>query len=30
MFHGNDERVDTESLELSALMWEALCREFLG
>ena len=30
MFHGNDERVDTESLELSALMWEALCRELLG
>jgi acetylornithine deacetylase/succinyl-diaminopimelate desuccinylase-like protein len=30
MFHGNDERVDTESLKLSALMWEALCREFLG
>jgi acetylornithine deacetylase/succinyl-diaminopimelate desuccinylase-like protein len=30
MFHGNDERVDTESLKLSALMWETLCREFLG
>jgi acetylornithine deacetylase/succinyl-diaminopimelate desuccinylase-like protein len=30
MFHGNDERVDTESLRLSALMWEALCRDFLG
>ena len=30
MFHGNDERVDTESLRLSALMWQALCREFLG
>jgi len=30
MFHGNDERVDTESLLLSAQMWEALCRDFLG
>ena len=30
MFHGNDERVDTESLRLSALMWDALCRDFLG
>lgn len=30
MFHGNDERVDTESLRLSTLMWEALCRDFLG
>src|SRR5215831_2968013 len=30
MFHGNNERVDTESLKLSALMWEALAREFLG
>jgi acetylornithine deacetylase/succinyl-diaminopimelate desuccinylase-like protein len=30
MFHGNDERVDTESLRLSAQMWEALCRDFLG
>jgi acetylornithine deacetylase/succinyl-diaminopimelate desuccinylase-like protein len=30
MFHGNDERVDVESLGLSAEMWEALCREFLG
>ena len=30
MFHGNDERVDVESLRLSAKMWEALCREFLG
>ncbi len=30
MFHGNDERVDVESLRLSALMWEALCRDFLG
>jgi acetylornithine deacetylase/succinyl-diaminopimelate desuccinylase-like protein len=30
MFHGNDERVDVESLRLSARMWEALCRDFLG
>jgi hypothetical protein len=30
MFHGNDERVDVESLRLSAEMWEALCKEFLG
>jgi acetylornithine deacetylase/succinyl-diaminopimelate desuccinylase-like protein len=30
MFHGHDERVDTESLKLSAIMWEALCRDFLG
>jgi acetylornithine deacetylase/succinyl-diaminopimelate desuccinylase-like protein len=30
MFHGNNERVDTESLKLSALMWESLCRDFLG
>lgn len=30
MFHGNNERVDVESLRLSALMWEALCRDFLG
>jgi acetylornithine deacetylase/succinyl-diaminopimelate desuccinylase-like protein len=30
MFHGNDERIDAESLRLSALMWEALCRDFLG
>ena len=30
MFHGHNERVDTESLKLSALMWETLCRDFLG
>jgi acetylornithine deacetylase/succinyl-diaminopimelate desuccinylase-like protein len=30
MFHGNDERVDVDSLRLSAEMWEALCRDFLG
>jgi acetylornithine deacetylase/succinyl-diaminopimelate desuccinylase-like protein len=29
MFHGNNERVDIESLKLSAMMWEALCRDFL-
>ncbi|HXD96392.1 MAG TPA: M20/M25/M40 family metallo-hydrolase [Candidatus Acidoferrum sp.] len=30
MFHGHNERVDTESLTLSAIMWETLCRDFLG
>jgi hypothetical protein len=30
MFHGHNERVDTESLRLSTMMWEALCRDFLG
>jgi acetylornithine deacetylase/succinyl-diaminopimelate desuccinylase-like protein len=30
MFHGNNERIDTESLRLSAVMWEALCRDFLA
>ena len=30
MFHGHNERVDTESLRLSAQMWEAVCRDFLG
>ncbi len=30
MFHGNNERVDTETLRLSAAMWDALCRDFLG
>jgi acetylornithine deacetylase/succinyl-diaminopimelate desuccinylase-like protein len=30
MFHGHNERVDVESLRLSAQMWETLCREFLG
>jgi acetylornithine deacetylase/succinyl-diaminopimelate desuccinylase-like protein len=29
MFHGHNERVDTESLKLSTMMWEALCRDFL-
>jgi acetylornithine deacetylase/succinyl-diaminopimelate desuccinylase-like protein len=30
MFHGHDERVDVDSLRLSAQMWEALCRDFLA
>jgi acetylornithine deacetylase/succinyl-diaminopimelate desuccinylase-like protein len=30
MFHGDDERVDTESLRLSTELWEALARDFLG
>ena len=30
MFHGHNERIDTESLRLSAEMWQALCRDFLG
>ena len=30
MFHGNDERVDVESLCLSTLLWERLAVEFLG
>jgi acetylornithine deacetylase/succinyl-diaminopimelate desuccinylase-like protein len=30
MFHGDDERVDVESLEMSAAMFEQLAREFLG
>jgi hypothetical protein len=29
MFHGHNERVDTESLKLSAMM-ETLAREFLA
>ncbi|HKH88018.1 MAG TPA: M20/M25/M40 family metallo-hydrolase, partial [Acidimicrobiales bacterium] len=29
MFHGDDERVDVESLEMSASMFERLAREFL-
>ena len=28
-FHGKDERVDLESLELSVELWEWLCRDFL-
>ena len=30
MFHGNDERVDTESLALSTELWAGLAREFLA
>ena len=30
MFHGNDERVDQESLALSTRMWEAVARDFVG
>jgi acetylornithine deacetylase/succinyl-diaminopimelate desuccinylase-like protein len=30
MFHGDDERVDVESLRLSTEMWEALGHELLG
>jgi acetylornithine deacetylase/succinyl-diaminopimelate desuccinylase-like protein len=29
-FHGKDERIDLESLELSVELWEWLCRDFLG
>ena len=29
MFHGDDERVDVESLRLSVELWEALARDFL-
>jgi acetylornithine deacetylase/succinyl-diaminopimelate desuccinylase-like protein len=30
MFHGNDERIDVESLRLSVLLWEAVGREVLS
>jgi acetylornithine deacetylase/succinyl-diaminopimelate desuccinylase-like protein len=30
MFHGDDERVDVESLRLSTLMWEAVARDLIG
>lgn len=30
MFHGDDERVDVESLRLSTLMWDALARDLLS
>jgi acetylornithine deacetylase/succinyl-diaminopimelate desuccinylase-like protein len=30
MFHGNDERVDQESLALSTQLWEAVARDFVG
>ena len=29
MFHGNDERVDQESLALSEQLWEAVARDLL-
>ena len=30
MFHGNNERIDVESLGLTAQLWDALCRDLLG
>ncbi len=30
MFHGNDERVDVESLDLTEQLWEAVARDMLG
>jgi acetylornithine deacetylase/succinyl-diaminopimelate desuccinylase-like protein len=30
MFHGDNERIDVESLRLSTELWEALIKEFLG
>jgi acetylornithine deacetylase/succinyl-diaminopimelate desuccinylase-like protein len=30
MFHGDDERIDVESLRLSTEMWELLCHDLLG
>lgn len=30
MFHGDDERVDVESLALSTELWESLARDFVG
>ena len=30
MFHGNDERVDVESLALSTALWEAIAHDLLG
>jgi acetylornithine deacetylase/succinyl-diaminopimelate desuccinylase-like protein len=30
MFHGNDERVDLESLDLSEQLWEAVAHDLLG
>jgi hypothetical protein len=30
MFHGNDERVDVESLDLSTQLWDAVARDLLG
>ena len=30
MFHGNDERIDLESLRLSTDLWSAVAQDFLG
>jgi acetylornithine deacetylase/succinyl-diaminopimelate desuccinylase-like protein len=30
MFHGDDERVDVESLRLSTELWDVVCRDLLG
>ena len=30
MFHGDDERVDVESLRLSTELWEAVADDLLG
>lgn len=30
MFHGDNERIDVESLELATDLWEAVARDFLG
>jgi acetylornithine deacetylase/succinyl-diaminopimelate desuccinylase-like protein len=30
MFHGNDERVDQDSLRLSVELWEHVARDLLG
>ena len=30
MFHGDNERIDVESLWLSCLLWEQVARDFLG
>jgi len=30
MFHGDDERIDTTSLDLSTDMWEALSQDLLA
>jgi hypothetical protein len=30
MFHGDDERVDVDSLRLSTQLWEALSHDLLG
>ncbi len=30
MFHGNDERIDVDSLDLSTRLWAGIARDFLG